>query len=161
MRHIVYCPHSRLAARQPSDVMISVLPGPLKCCLAGLICIVHPTSCTTGCVHTDIIQRIFSQLAMHDSITLIEEAILTFRHHSICALKAKVNCRKSHCELCISKVLNQIKTEIVILNTKISQLGRFQRLNGFTTSTSQCIPLMPVRSDRQETEHVDQRETDI
>jgi len=35
--HIVYCPHSRLAARQPDDV-ISVLVGPLKRRLAGLIC---------------------------------------------------------------------------------------------------------------------------
>ena len=47
-RHIVYCPHSRLAARQPNDV-ISVLAGPLKRRLAGLIGIVHPTGCTTGC----------------------------------------------------------------------------------------------------------------
>ena len=29
MRHIVNCPHSRLAARQPND-LISVLAGPLK-----------------------------------------------------------------------------------------------------------------------------------
>jgi len=50
-RHIVHCPHSRLAARQPNDV-ISVLAGPLKRRLAGLICIVHPTGCTTGCVRT-------------------------------------------------------------------------------------------------------------
>ena len=49
--HIVYCPHSRLAARQPDDV-VSVLAGPLKHRSAGLICIVHPTGCTTGCVHT-------------------------------------------------------------------------------------------------------------
>jgi len=35
-------------ARQPNDV-ISVLAGPLKCRLAGLICILHPTGCTTGC----------------------------------------------------------------------------------------------------------------
>ena len=35
-------------ARQPIDV-ISVLAGPLKCRLAGLICILHPTGCTTGC----------------------------------------------------------------------------------------------------------------
>jgi len=45
------CPHSRLAARQPNDV-VSVLAGPLKRRLAALICIVHPTGCTTGCVHT-------------------------------------------------------------------------------------------------------------
>ena len=45
-RHIVCCPHSRLAARLPNDV-ISVLAGPLKRRLAGLICIVHPTGCTT------------------------------------------------------------------------------------------------------------------
>ena len=50
-------PHRRLStqppccARQPIDV-ISVLAGPLKRRLAGLICIVHPTGCTTGCVHT-------------------------------------------------------------------------------------------------------------
>jgi len=31
-----------------NDVM-SVLAGPLKRCLAGLICIVHPTNRTTGC----------------------------------------------------------------------------------------------------------------
>ena len=37
-------------ARQPNDV-ISVLAGPLKRRLAALICIVHPTGCTTGCVH--------------------------------------------------------------------------------------------------------------
>ena len=48
-RHIVYCPHSRLAARQPNDVK-SVLAGPLKRRLAAVICIVHPTGCTTGCV---------------------------------------------------------------------------------------------------------------
>jgi len=35
-------------ARQPNDV-ISVLAGPLKRRLAALICIVHPTGCTTGC----------------------------------------------------------------------------------------------------------------
>ena len=39
-RHVVNCPHSRLAARQPNGV-ISVLAGPLKRRLAGLICIVH------------------------------------------------------------------------------------------------------------------------
>ena len=39
-RHVVNCPHSRLAARQPNDA-ISVLTGPLKRRLAGLICIVH------------------------------------------------------------------------------------------------------------------------
>jgi len=44
----VYCPHSRLAARQPDDV-ISVLAGPLKRRLAGFICIVHTTGCTAGC----------------------------------------------------------------------------------------------------------------
>ena len=37
-RYIVYCPHSRLAARQPDDVK-SVLGGPLKRRLAELICI--------------------------------------------------------------------------------------------------------------------------
>ena len=60
-RNIVYCPHSRIAARQPSDV-ISVDPGclghgsrtfplpdisgpgPLKRRLSGLICTVHPTA---------------------------------------------------------------------------------------------------------------------
>jgi len=47
-RHIVYCPHSRLAVRQPNDV-INVLAGPLKRRLAALICTVHPTGCTTGC----------------------------------------------------------------------------------------------------------------
>ena len=47
-RHIVYCPHSRLAARQPNDV-ISVLAGPLKRRLAVLICSVHLTGCITGC----------------------------------------------------------------------------------------------------------------
>jgi len=47
-RHKVYCPHSRLAARQPNDVT-SVLAGPLKRRLAALICTVHPTGCTTGC----------------------------------------------------------------------------------------------------------------
>ena len=38
--------HSRLAARQPNDVVtrkVSVLAGPLKRRLAELICIVHPT----------------------------------------------------------------------------------------------------------------------
>ena len=51
-RHIVYCPHSRLAGRQPNDV-VSVLAGPLKRRLAALICIVlHPTGCTAGCGHT-------------------------------------------------------------------------------------------------------------
>jgi len=50
-RHIVCCPHSRLAARQPNDVT-GVLAGPLKRRLAGIICIVHPTGCTTGCVYT-------------------------------------------------------------------------------------------------------------
>jgi len=45
-RHIVCCPHSRLAAPQPNDV-ISVLAGPLKRRLAALMCIVHPTGCTT------------------------------------------------------------------------------------------------------------------
>jgi len=49
--HIICCPYSRLAARQPNDV-ISVLAGPLKRCLAALICIVHPTGCTAGCVYT-------------------------------------------------------------------------------------------------------------
>jgi len=39
-RHVVNCPHSRLAARQPNDVT-SVLTGPLKRRLAALICIVH------------------------------------------------------------------------------------------------------------------------
>jgi len=41
-------PHSRLAARQHNDAT-SVQAGPLKRRLAGLICIVHPTGCTTGC----------------------------------------------------------------------------------------------------------------
>ena len=49
--YIAYCPHSRLAARQPY-ALISVLAGLLKRRLAGRICIVHPTGCTTGCVHT-------------------------------------------------------------------------------------------------------------
>ena len=57
MRHIVYCPRSCLAARQPDDV-ISVLAGPLMRRLAGLICIVHPTGCTTGCVHTAVVQLV-------------------------------------------------------------------------------------------------------
>ena len=48
MQHTIYCQHSRLAACQPNDI-ISVLAGPLKRRLAGLICIVHPTGCTTGC----------------------------------------------------------------------------------------------------------------
>jgi len=79
MRHIVYCPHSRLAAHVnlmtlyfvfclylclccivsvslPNfrwiKIYISVLAGPLKRRLAGLICIVHPAGCTAGCVHT-------------------------------------------------------------------------------------------------------------
>jgi len=47
-KYIVYCPHSRLAARQPDDV-ISVLAALLERRLAGLICIVHPTGCTAGC----------------------------------------------------------------------------------------------------------------
>ena len=36
---------------QPNDVT-SVLAGPLKGRLAGLICIIHATGCTAGCVHT-------------------------------------------------------------------------------------------------------------
>jgi len=47
--HIVYCPHSRLPARQANDVL-SVLAGPLKHRLAALICTVHPTGCTTAVV---------------------------------------------------------------------------------------------------------------
>jgi len=35
MRHIIYYPHRRLAARQPNDV-ISIPAGPLKCRLARL-----------------------------------------------------------------------------------------------------------------------------
>jgi len=42
-------PHSLFATCQPNDV-ISVLAGPLKCRLAGLICAVHPTVCTAGCI---------------------------------------------------------------------------------------------------------------
>ena len=45
MRHVIYCPHCRLGVCQPSDV-ISVLTGLLNRCLASLICIVHPNSCT-------------------------------------------------------------------------------------------------------------------
>jgi len=45
---MVYCPHSRLAARQPNDV-VSVLAGALKRRLAALICIVYTTGCTTDC----------------------------------------------------------------------------------------------------------------
>ena len=44
-----YCsPCSRLAVMQ----WINVLAGLLKCCLARLICIVYPTGCTTGCMHS-------------------------------------------------------------------------------------------------------------
>jgi len=49
IHHIVCCPHSRLAMRQPNGV-ISVLAGPLSRRLAALICILHPTGCTTGWV---------------------------------------------------------------------------------------------------------------
>ena len=42
MRHIVYRPHSRLAARQPNDV-ISVLAGPLKLLTFILIIISIPS----------------------------------------------------------------------------------------------------------------------
>ena len=35
MRHIIYYPHRRLAARQPNDI-ISIPAGPLKCRLARL-----------------------------------------------------------------------------------------------------------------------------
>ena len=38
--------HTELALSNDS---ISVLAGPLKRRLAELICIVHPTGCTTGC----------------------------------------------------------------------------------------------------------------
>ena len=41
-RHIVYCPHSRLAARVD---LVTSYAGPLKRRLAALICIVHPTRC--------------------------------------------------------------------------------------------------------------------
>jgi len=50
-----YCSHSRLAARQPNDV-ISVLDRPLKRRLAGLICIVHPTGCTATAVVQPVVQ---------------------------------------------------------------------------------------------------------
>ena len=40
MRHIVYCPHSRLAARQPND-LISVLAGPLKLLTYLLLLVFH------------------------------------------------------------------------------------------------------------------------
>jgi len=63
-RHIVYCPHIRLASRQPNDVT-SVLAGPLNRRLAGLICTVHPTGCTTAvvepavkCRHRNTVPRI-------------------------------------------------------------------------------------------------------
>jgi len=47
----LYFTASVYAASQANDVR-GILAGPLKCRLAGLICILHPTGCTTGCVHT-------------------------------------------------------------------------------------------------------------
>ena len=41
-------------ARQPNDV-ISVLAGPLKRRLAALICIVHRTGCTAGCIALQLV----------------------------------------------------------------------------------------------------------
>ena len=40
MRHIVNCPHSRLAGRQPND-LISVLAGPLKLLTYLLLLVFH------------------------------------------------------------------------------------------------------------------------
>ena len=43
MRHIVNCPHSRLAVRQPND-LISVLAGPLKLLTYLLLLVFHHPS---------------------------------------------------------------------------------------------------------------------
>jgi len=48
-------------------LVISVRAGPLKRRLAGLICIVHPTGCATGCKYVLFIRRARLDDGLHES----------------------------------------------------------------------------------------------